>query len=228
MTAAVVLHPFAENVWLAHRPLRFWGIDTGTRMTVVRLGHGGLFVHSPVALDPSTKAAIEALGPVKAVVAPSRFHHLFVGEWIRAYPEAKAWACPGLEHKRRDVPWHGVLGDEPEEPWRGEIEQVFFGARWLENEVVFFYRSSSTLICADLIFNLAEHPSRATRLAALLLANRQPGATWLEHVIMRDRLAARAQVDRMIAWRPERIALAHGALVEHDGCNVLRRAYAWL
>lgn len=223
-----MLHRFAENVWLLHRPLRFWGVETGTRMTVVRLADGGLFVHSPVALDSETKAAVDALGPVRAVVAPSRFHHLFVRDWLGAYPDASVWACPGLDAKRPDLPWRGVLGDESEEPWRGALEQVFFGARWLENEVVFFHAASRTLICADLIFNLADHPSRMTRLAALALGNRGPGATWLEHVILRNRRAARDQVDRMLAWRPERIALAHGALVEHDGAEVLRRAYAWL
>lgn len=223
-----MLHPFAEDVWVAHRPLRFWGVETGTRMTVVRLADGGLLVHSPVALDVATRAAVDALGPVTAVVAPSRFHHLFVRDWLGAYPDARAWACPGLETKRRDLAWRGVLGDEAEGPWRGELEQVFFGARWLENEVVFFHPKSGTLICADLLFNLAEHPSRLTRLAALALGNRAPGATWLERVILRDRRAARAQVDRMLAWRPRRIALAHGALVEHEGAEVLRRAYAWL
>ncbi|MBK7976330.1 MAG: DUF4336 domain-containing protein [Deltaproteobacteria bacterium] len=223
-----MLQPFAEDVWLLHRPLRFWGVETGTRMTVVRLADGGLFVHSPVALDAATKAAVDALGPVTAVVAPSRFHHLFVGEWLRAYPDATAFACPGLETKRPDLSWKGVLGDQPEAPWRSDLDQVFFGARWLENEVVFFHEKSRTLICADLIFNLAQHSSRMTRLAALLLGNRGPGATWLEHVIIRDRRAARAQVDRMLAWRPERIALAHGAVVEHDGADVVRRAYAWL
>lgn len=223
-----MLERFADDVWLAHRPLRFWGVETGTRMTVVRLAGGGLFVHSPVALDAATKAKVEALGPVAAIVAPSRFHHLFVGEWIRAYPEAAAWACPGLERKRRDLTWRGVLGDEPEAPWRGELEQVFFGARWLENEVIFFHRPSGTLICADLIFNLAEHPSRLTRLAARVLGNREPGATRLEHLILRDRAAARSQMERMLAWRAERIVLAHGALVERGGRDVLRRAYDWL
>ena len=223
-----MLEPFAEDIWLVHRPLRFWGVETGTRMTVVRLAGGGLFVHSPVALDAATKAAVDALGPVTALVAPSRFHHLFVGEWLRAYPEAQAFACPRLETKRADLRWQGVLGDVAEEPWRGELEQVFFGARWLENEVVFFHPKTATLICADLIFNLAAHPSRLTRLAAAVLGNRAPGATWLEHLILRDRLAARAQMSRMLAWRPRRIALAHGALVEHDGTEVLRRAYAWL
>lgn len=223
-----MLEPIADSLWVEARPLRFFGVETGTRMTVVRLTDGGLFVHSPVSLDGGTREAVDALGPVKAVVAPSLFHHLYVGEWIRAYPAAVVCACPGLERKRRDLTWQRVLGDEPEEEWRGEIDQVFFGARSFENEVVFFHRLSRTLICADAIFNLADHPSRLTRIVARLIGNRKPGATLFERVLIRNRAAARAQVDRMLAWKPDRIVLAHGDLVDADGSEVLRRAYAWL
>jgi len=210
------------------RRLRFAGVETGTRMSVVRLADGGLFVHSPVSLDAATREAVDALGPVKAVIAPSRFHHLYAGEWIKAYPDAVAYACPGLERKRPDLSWNRVLGDEPEAEWRGEIDQVFFGARSLENEVVFFHRSSRTLLCADAIFNLANHPSLLTRVVARLIGGRKPGVTLLEHVLIRDRAAAREQVDRMLAWDFDRIVLAHGAIVETGGREVVRRAYAWV
>jgi hypothetical protein len=138
------------------------------------------------------------------------------------------YACPGLERKRSDLSWSGVLGDEPEAAWRGEIDQVFFGARSFENEVVFFHRPSRTLICADLVFNLASHPSRLTRIVAWLIGNRKPGATLLERVLIRRRAAARDQIGRMLAWDPDRIVLAHGDIVETGGREVLRRAYAWL
>lgn len=197
-------------------------------MTLVRLADGTLFVHSPIPLAGGTREAVDALGPVKAVVAPSLFHHLAVGEWMRAYPDAVLCACPGLERKRRDLPWQRVLGDEPEKEWRGEIEQVFFGARSLENEVVFFHRPSRTLICADAVFNLADHPSRYTRIVARLMGNREPGATYFERVLIRDRAAARAQVDRMLAWKADRIILAHGDIIPTGGHEILRRAYAWL
>src|SRR5258707_9176030 len=73
---APIIELFAEGIWTETRRARFWGLETGSRMTVVRLSDGGLFVHSPVALDPGTKEAGDALGDVRAVVAPSLFHHL--------------------------------------------------------------------------------------------------------------------------------------------------------
>jgi hypothetical protein len=95
----------------------------------VRLAGDGLFVHSPVSLAAETREAVAALGPVAAIVAPSRFHHLWAGDWSRAWPEAVLCACSGLERKRADLPWHRVLGDPPEPEWAAPLDQVWFGAR---------------------------------------------------------------------------------------------------
>jgi len=223
-----MLQHIATNLWVEARKLRFWGLETGTRMSVVRLSNGSLFVHSPVELDNDTRSEVEKLGSVRVVIAPSRMHHLYIGEWMDAYPEARAFCCPTLEKKRSDIAWHAVLGDEPEPEWRGEIDQVFFGARSLENEVVFHHRQSRTLLCADAVFNLADHDSPLTRIVAVLMGGRKPGATWLERALIRDRRAAREQIDRMLAWDFDRIVLAHGDIIEAGGRDVLRNAYAWL
>ena len=222
------LEPIADEVWSTTIPLRFWGVETGTRMTIVRLQSGGLFVHSPIPLVGDLPAEVGALGPVTAVVAPSLFHHMSVRPWKEAYPDAIYCCTPGLDEKREDFAWDRVLSDEAEPEWAGELEQVYFSARSLENETVFFHPSTRTMICADTIFNLATHPRRFTRFVAFILATRKPGATWLERVMMRDRVRAREQVGRMLAWKPERILLAHGAPILEDGEAVLRDAYAWL
>lgn len=217
-----------DSLWSMTAPLRFFGVETGARMSVVRLARGALLVHSPLPPTPELRTEIDALGPVAAVVAPSLFHHLSVSPWKAAYPDAVFACCPGLENKRADVAWDRVLGDEAEPEWAGEVEQVYFGARKLEDEVVFFHVASRTLICADAVFNLAHHGHRMTRFVAWLLGNRKPGATWLERLMIRDRAAAREQIDRMLAWHPERILLAHGPPIEVDGEAVLREGYRWL
>ena len=228
MTTPPRLEPFADGIWSATRPLRFFGVETGARMSLVRLAGGGLFVHSPIPLAGGIREQVDALGSVRAIVAPSLFHHLSMQEWIAAYPDAVACCCPGLERKRADLPWQRVLGDAPEPEWRGDLEQVAFRARSLESEVVFHHPKSRTLLCTDAIFNLGEHPSRATRLVALLMGNRKPGATLFERLLIRDRAAAREQVARMLAWDIERILLSHGPPIERGGHEVLREAYAWL
>jgi hypothetical protein len=222
------LAPFAPDIWLEARPLRFFGLETGTRMTIVRLANGGLFVHSPVALDAALRETVDALGPVAAVVAPSLFHHLYVGDWQRAYPDAAFFACPGLLKKRPDLAFHGVLGDEPHAFWRDDFDQLFFSANSLANEVLFFHRPTQTIVSADFVLDLGSHPSRLTRAAARVLGPSGPGVTWLERAMIGRRKEARGQVDRVLAWQAKRLLIAHGGVIGEGATEVVRRAFAWV
>ena len=224
---APMLDRVADDLWTTARPQRFWGLETGTRMTVARLSDGSLFVHCPVALDAATRADVEALGPVRAIVASSLLHHLYAGQWAEAYPGARLWGCPGLAQKRPDLRWYGVLGDEAHPDWAADIDQAPFTSRF-EREVVFLHRKSRTMVCADALLNLSRHPSAVTRAAALLMANTGPGRGYLERVAVRDWKLGRRQVDRILEWDIDGIVLAHGGLVARDGRAVVRDAYAWL
>ena len=124
--------------------------------------------------------------------------------------------------------FRSVIGDERHAAWTPDLEQVYFSAR-RENEVVFFHTKSRTMICADALLNLSKHDQAWTRfVASWIMWNRAPGTGPLEHVMVRNRDVARRQVERILAWDIDRIILSHGALVEGDGREVVRRAYAWL
>jgi hypothetical protein len=221
------MEPFADDVWVVTRPQTFWGVETGTRMTIVRMGSGGLFVHCPVALTPVLRDEVDALGPVRAVVASSLYHHLYVGDWVSAYPDAVVCPCPGLERKRRDIGWGPVLDEVARPEWASDVDQAELTARF-EREVVFFHGKTKTLICADALLNLSKHPSPVTRAVARLMANTAPGKGWLERFAVRDRALCRRQIDRILTWDIDGIILAHGAPVAHGGREVIRKAYAWV
>lgn len=222
-----MLEAWNDDIWICTRDIRFLGVETGTRTTIVRMSGGGLFVHSPGLLDAETRKEVDKLGEVRAVVAPSLFHHLYVGQWMDAYPKAIFAACQGLDWKRPDLAFTCILGDTPHPTWAGELEQVYFSAR-RENEVVFFDARSKTMISADALINLSTHPSNTTKFVAKLMGNDAPGTGYLERVMVRDRKVARRQVDRILAWQPERIIVSHGGLVRENGSDVIRHAYAWV
>jgi Domain of unknown function (DUF4336) len=224
---AIVLTPLFDDVWIDSRPAKFFGVECGSRMTVVRLREGGLFVHSPVGLDAATRAEVDALGEVRAVVAPSVFHHLHVGAWMAAYPKAHFAACPGLEWKRPDLAWSSVTADQPHPIWAGEIEQVYFSAR-RENEVDFYLPRRRLFLCADALLNLSTHRDPVTRVVARIMGNHAPGVGHLEPFMVRDRKVARRQVDRMLAWDFDPVVLSHGDTLPHGGREALRDAYLWL
>ncbi|MEI8256579.1 MAG: DUF4336 domain-containing protein [Deltaproteobacteria bacterium] len=222
-----MLEAVTDDVWTEARGQKFWGVESGTRMTIVRLTGGELLVHCPVALNEETRRAVDALGPVRAVVASSLYHHLYVGEWMAAYPKASFWASPGLETKRSDLKWNGVLGDEPVDLWSTDVDQAALTARF-EREVVFFHRKTRTMICADALLNLSHHPSRMTRAVAFLMGNSAPGKGFLEHIAVLDRRLGRKQIDHILEWDVDRVVLAHGDLVKSGGREVIREAYSWL
>ena len=82
----------AENRRIEDRAQRFYGLEVGTRMTVIRPANGRLLLHSPVSLDPALCRELDAIGHVSFVVAPNRVHHRDAGDMAKAYSEEFAGA----------------------------------------------------------------------------------------------------------------------------------------
>lgn len=49
-----------------------------------------------------------------------------------------------------------------------------------------------------------------------------------ERMAIRDRAAVRGNVEAILQWDFQRVIMAHGHIVERDGAQALRQAYAWL
>jgi hypothetical protein len=223
------LRPLAPELWVVERPQRFCGLEVGTRMTVIRLADGGLLLHSPVELDAGLRRELDAIGRVRFAVAPNRVHHLYAGRVAEAYPGARLWVAPGLERKRPDLVFDGVLGDDAPAEWKGQLDQVFFRGRPYENEVVFFHRASRTLILCDLAFNFGPRSAAPTRLLMRLLRSYgRFGPSKLDPLLIRDRRAARQSLERILGWDFDRVVVAHGDVLESGGREALREGYAWL
>jgi Domain of unknown function (DUF4336) len=76
-----VLKPVvAGAVWIVDGPeIEFnWlglSLPFPTRMTLIRLAGGDVWVHSPTAPDTALLAAVRALGPVRWLIAPNTLHY---------------------------------------------------------------------------------------------------------------------------------------------------------
>ena len=222
------LESIAREVWVASMPHTFMGLEMGTRMTVVRLPDGSLFVYSPIRLNPELREELDAIGPVRHIVAPSLYHHLFIGNFAAAYPNARTYAAPGLDKKRKDFEFDEILGDELDPSWRAALSaQRLDGCAF--GEVLFFHEPSRTLISADLVenFQTSNHwPTRAYLRAAGIYGT--CGVSRLIKLMFRDKARSRRAIDRAIEWNPERITLSHGVPVLEQGQEALREAYDWL
>jgi hypothetical protein len=128
-----------------------------TRMTVVRLKNGDLFLHSPIAFEACLAGQLQSMGRIRHLVSPNQFHYAHIGEWSRAFPDAVTWASPGARARARargiHVDFKRELGDDAPDEWRDEIEQTAVPGG-IFGEIVFFHKLSNTLILADTILNL--------------------------------------------------------------------------
>lgn len=224
-----MLQELDKDLYTAEGPFSTGGMQIGVRMNVLRLPDGGLFVHSPMALDDDLRRATDALGPVRFLVAPNKIHHLFLDDWVATYPEAKLWGPVGLPDKRKDLHFDGVLLDEPAAAWAEVIDQQqFYGAAYT-NEVVFLHKPTRTLVMTDLAFHITGPVNWITR--AYLRIGRCHGrlkTTGIMRAVIRDKQAARESVERMLRWDFDRILVAHGEVLEHGGHAALREAFEWL
>lgn len=232
-----VLKPVADNVWIIDSaPLRMMGLWLPVRMTVIRLGSGELWLHSPTRFDETLRDAIETLGPIRHLVAPNIAHWSFLKEWQRHCPDASTWAAPNLR-QRAQVKKAGVridrdLEEDMPDQWAGDIEQTIVPGGGGFREVAFFHKPTRTLVLTDLIVNL--EPDKlplATRAFAKLTGTLAPDGkapAYLRLIIRMRHKEAAAAASRLVAWAPERVIFAHGRWIERDGAAALRRSLAWL
>lgn len=199
-------------------------------MTAIRLAGGGLLVHSPVRLDEATKSALDAIGPVRFVVAPNRFHHLFAAEYPRSYPQARLLGAPGLDLKRKDLKFDSILADTPIPELEAEFGQMVFRAFPPLNEVVFFHRRSRTILFTDLLFNVTKSGSAYTRFLLKLdggygkpaVARTFRWGIWIRGA------RARKELETILRWDFDRVILAHGDVIERGGPEAVRGAWSFL
>jgi hypothetical protein len=217
------------GIWVAEGELPVLGGRCPLRMTAIDLG-GATWLHSPIPLRDELRAELDAtLPPVRFIVAPNRWHHLYAGVWAAAYPQAQLYGAPGLREKRPTLPLREELGDQAPAAWAEQLDQLVFRAMPIFNEVIFFHRASRSLIVTDLVFHM--HDLRWDLFGLYVRAagsHGRFGPSRVSRRFIRDRALARQLLDRILAWPFERVILSHGEIVEKNGRDALRAAFAWL
>lgn len=215
-----------DRIHVAEHPVSLGGMRFLTRMTVLAL-RDGLLIHSPIPISDGLLAEIDALGPVRAILAPSTLHHLFVADAQRTFPGVPTYAVVGLAEKRRDLSLQTLDGN----PWQGELELVTTGTR-VAREVVLYDRATRTVVAVDLVEHFRDETpgtNRALRVLMRLLGmwnkpRPAPELRWMT----RDRAAARQAIETILAWDFDRMVIAHGEPFERGAKDALREAWRFV
>lgn len=230
------LEPISDGIWLIEGSIvSFYGFPYPTRCVVVRLADGGLWVWSPIALDDGLKAEIDAIGRPAHLVSPNKIHHLFLQDWAAAYPDAQLWGPQSTIKKRSDLTFQPALDDTPPDAWALEIDQAWFRGSIFLDEIVFFHRPSRTAILADLSENFSDaflkrHWAGWTRpIAHVWGIVEGKGYAPLEwRLSFLDRKPLRAARDKVLAWSPDAVVMAHGEWQRSGGRAFLEKAFSWI
>lgn len=199
------------------------------RMTVLPLGERRLALVSPIPIDDALAARLRELGEVVLLIAPNLLHHLYLAAAAARYPDAEVLAPPALADKcpglRIDIPLDGPLP----EVLVHAVEIVRIEGAPRIDEFVLFHRATRTLVITDLVFNMVRPRGLFPNLVlALVGARGKLASSRAVRFLVRDRAAAAASVQRVLALDTETLIVAHGDIVRKDARARLSHALAWL
>lgn len=219
-----------ERLWTYEEPLRFFGLEIGRIMSVIRLSSGGLFVQSPAKLTADLESALADLGEVRFVAPASKLHgHLYMEQYRNVYPTAELLAAPGLEARRSDLLFDHHLGDTPDPRWAPDIDQVaIVGHQWL-TEIAYFHRPSRTVILGDVGFHIGENSPLKTRLIARALrVYGRVGPPIEFRFTITNEASFRRSIQDILAWDFDRVIPGHGEIIESEGKQAVLEGFDWL
>lgn len=228
--------PVARDIWIVEgNCVNFYGFQYPTRMVVVRLRCGDLWLWSPIEYSERLATRLTELGPVTHLVSPNKIHHLFLKSWQSAFPETKLWGPGSTIKKRQDLSFQPRLTDQVPIEWHNEIDQVWFNGSFFMDEVVFFHRLSRTAILADLSENFSQNflqkkwkPWQQTlaRYWGIVEGKGYAPLEWRLSFIRKD--ITRQAKARVLAWNPQRVIMAHGEWQRQNGKAYLETSFSWI
>ncbi|MDP2139642.1 MAG: DUF4336 domain-containing protein [Gammaproteobacteria bacterium] len=215
------------RIWFSQQPLRFGPLHITTRMTVIRLSDGSLWVHSPVTPTPPLLASLSQIGQVRYVVAPNKGHHLFFLLFLHAYPEAHGFVAPGLASKRPDLDSFAVIPQQA--PWSDELPSWFIEGLPIINETIWFHRPTGTLLLTDLLFCFGTDNAGLTGFVAKVLGvSGRLAMSRTMKLATKDRQALRRSVEPILSLPVERVIVAHDQIIDSNPVEKLEGAFKWL
>ena len=223
-----VYKPLAAEIGIVDGPFEYFAVagvrmpmPFTTRMTVVRLANGELFLHSPIAFDGALAAELSRMGPIRHLVSPNQWHYAHIGEWQRAFPDAMVWGSRAAERRARarqiPVRFTHYLGTKPSPEWSEEIDQARMPGG-IFGEYIFFHRASATLILTDTIINVESSKTDQLWISVARLTGMTAptGGLFfgLRVPLLLQRKKAKATFAQIRAWEPKCIVLAHGTIFD--------------
>ncbi|NRA64815.1 MAG: DUF4336 domain-containing protein [Pseudobacteriovorax sp.] len=146
----------SENVICFKAELELLGLPFGTRSTLIRLADQSLMLISPIKICDALEARIREFGQLKYVIAPNKFHHLYISRYPKAFPDVTLYYASGLWSKvatrAPQYKYHHKLAEKGM-PWDKEVTTTYVQDAPMLDEFTFFLERDKVLVTTDLFFN---------------------------------------------------------------------------
>ncbi|TBU24279.1 hypothetical protein BD311DRAFT_766803 [Dichomitus squalens] len=232
-----VIREVTKDVWTFSCPFSVMNIfPVGGRSTAIKLRDGDVWILASTPLNGPTKAKIKELGPVRWIIGADMYHHLFLPEYKKEFPEARVIAVEAAKARKEVVAsglkFDGAWGEDPAHTTYGfedDIEHCYFSG-FHNKDVAFLHKPSRTLIQADLLFNFParEQYSLAGGTPFFSWSSWNP-FSWANRKTVwwlgQDKEAMRRDAKTVAQWDFDRIIPCHGDVIETGGKKAWTEAY---
>ena len=217
-----------DCIWVTERPLWFSGVRLRSRTTVVRLAGDALWVHSPCTPTDTVCAALDALGDVRWIVVPNRFHHLHTPATAARYPNAVVVGAKSAQARNPQLSSTMGTDDPAYVSSTPELTSIQLTGVPFLDETVFFHRATGSLIAADLLISACAHDHWTWRISARIWGRYEkvrtpPDVRWNT----RASAALTESVAQMRALPLQRILVAHADPITDRPAQQLAEAWAF-
>jgi len=131
------------------------------------------------------------------------------------FPEAEFFAAEGVEKKSRALKDVKPLAHLNESLFGGDVKVHFIDGMPRVNETAFYHRPSSTLVLADLIFNIHEPMNRLSRFALKLYGlYEEPRCSRLFKFCIQNKVLFSDSLGQILENDFTKIIVAHGKTLE--------------
>ena len=192
-------------------------------------------------------------GQVGYIAALDFEHHIYVSDWVKAFPSAKILGVDGLPEKREkdkmtagNVFSHVWTKKNKEEIKVDDDFNREFDIEYVHShankELVLCHKPDRTLIEADMMFNLpaneqysksGEDPSGGLLTKLFIgLQNTAGTATWQKRFLWYaassgDRKGFNESAKKISEWDFDRIIPCHGDVIETGGKDIFKKVFEW-
>jgi len=225
------IHGLAEDLWCIDGEWK--GSAFRRRMTILRLTGNRLVVHNPFELKDEDLAKINALGTVKAIIAPNTFHTSDAVWFASHYPKAELFVPEKVQRKfqrRARAEGFNVAGLEGAwpEPLSRELLCISVEGTRI-HETVLVHSKTRTLIVADLVFNMPENVFQGFE-RKLMNWNKVVGRFGPSKLFWKlftsDKKAVARSVGKILEQDFDRVIMNHGNILETGGKKKFREAFS--